>query len=113
MKLTKIALASAILGLSMSVAQAEAIVGNWKTASGETASISSCGGSYCIKVETGKHKGKRIGKLAGSNGSYNGTVTDPADDKQYTGSAKVSGSKMSLKGCALKVFCKTQKWTKL
>jgi uncharacterized protein (DUF2147 family) len=88
------------------------IVGNWKTQSGETAAITG-GGSYSITLKTGKHAGKTIGALSGGDGKYSGTITDPADDKQYSGSARVSGTSMKLKGCALKVFCKTQTWTKL
>ena len=112
-KFRTLALAATVVVASTGLASAEAIVGNWKTQSGETAKISSCGGGFCIKLTTGEHAGKQIGKLSGSGGSYDGTITDPSDNKQYSGSAKVNGSKMSLKGCALKVFCKTQKWNKL
>ena len=94
-------------------ALADVIQGNWKTESGETAAISKCGSSFCIQLKTGKYAGKRIGKMKGSGGSYNGTVTDPADNKEYSGSASVRGSNLKLKGCALKIFCKTQNWKKL
>ncbi len=103
-------------GLVLSVnapAFADVIEGNWKTESGETAAISKCGGSFCIKLKTGKYAGKSIGKMKGAGGSYTGTVTDPADNKQYSGSAKVGGSNLKLKGCALKIFCKTQNWKKI
>ncbi|MDJ0614061.1 MAG: DUF2147 domain-containing protein [Rhizobiaceae bacterium] len=92
---------------------ADVIEGNWKTESGETAAISKCGGSFCIQLKTGKYAGKRIGKMKGSAGSYTGTVTDPADNKEYSGSANVRGASLKLKGCALKIFCKTQNWKKL
>ncbi|MEM7214798.1 MAG: DUF2147 domain-containing protein [Pseudomonadota bacterium] len=92
---------------------AEPIEGNWKTKSGETAGISKCGGSFCIKLKTGTHAGKQIGKLKGSGANYNGTITDPEDNKEYTGSAKVGSSSMKLKGCALKIFCQTQTWKRL
>lgn len=88
------------------------IEGNWKTQSGETAAISKCGGSFCIKLTTGEYAGTQIGKVSGS-GPYTGTVTDPADNKTYSGKATVSGSSMKMKGCALKIFCKTQTWNKL
>ncbi|CCE95241.1 hypothetical protein SFHH103_00742 [Sinorhizobium fredii HH103] len=48
---------------------AEPIVGNWKTASGATAEIAPCGGAFCVTLKTGKHAGKRIGNLAGTDGS--------------------------------------------
>jgi uncharacterized protein (DUF2147 family) len=105
--------AAAISALISGSALAEdIIVGPWKTQSGETAAISG-GGSYSIVLKTGKHAGKKIGTFSGSNGKYTGTITDPADDKQYSGTARVSGTSMKMKGCALKIFCKTQTWTKL
>ena len=96
-----------------SVWAADPIEGTWKTEAGESALIGKCGSAYCITVTTGKHAGKQVGKMSGGNGSYSGTITDPADDKQYSGSAEVKGNGMKLKGCALKIFCKTQRWQKL
>lgn len=105
-------LAAAMLAMTAVTAMADPIEGNWRTQSGETAAIASCGGAYCITLKSGKHSGKRIGKMSGSGGNYSGTITDPADDKTYSGSATVAGASMKLKGCALKIFCKTQTWTK-
>ena len=92
---------------------AEPIEGSWKTASGETAVIGACGGAYCVTLKTGKHAGKQIGKLSGSNGSYTGQITDPANDKTYSGSGTVSGNSLQMKGCVLKVLCKSQTWTRI
>ncbi|MAW87129.1 MAG: hypothetical protein CMJ42_11420 [Phyllobacteriaceae bacterium] len=105
-------LAAAMLAMTAGTAMADPIEGNWRTQSGETAAIASCGGAYCITLKSGKYSGKRIGKMSGSGGNYSGTITDPADDKTYSGSATVAGASMKLKGCALKIFCKTQTWTK-
>ncbi len=107
------AFAASLLFAASTPALSDVIVGNWKTQSGETAAITKCGGSFCIRLKTGTYSGKQIGKMAGGNGTYDGTVTDPADDKVYTGSASVKGSSMRLKGCALKVFCRTQTWRKI
>lgn len=104
--------ATMLLG-SASIALADPIEGNWKTQSGETAKIGKCGSSFCITLKTGKYAGQRIGKMKPSGNKYTGTVTDPADDKTYSGSATLAGNRMNLTGCALKVFCKTQKWNKL
>ncbi|NKB54660.1 MAG: DUF2147 domain-containing protein [Rhizobiaceae bacterium] len=106
------ALAIIVAGTTTSHAD-EPIVGNWKTESGETAAIGSCGGAYCITLRTGKYAGKRIGRLKGAGDSYSGTITDPSDQKQYSGSAKVVKKSMKLRGCALKIFCRTQSWRKL
>ncbi|WP_425356413.1 DUF2147 domain-containing protein [Xaviernesmea rhizosphaerae] len=92
---------------------AEPIVGNWKTASGETAAIAPCGGNFCITLKTGKHAGKKIGTLTGSGAAYTGEITDPANDKTYSGSAAVGPGSMKLQGCVMKVLCRSQSWTKL
>ena len=92
---------------------AEPIEGNWKTASGETAAIAECGGGFCITIKSGRYAGKAIGRLEGSGGSYDGTITDPAEDKTYSGSGTVSGNSLKMKGCVMAVLCKTQTWTRL
>jgi uncharacterized protein (DUF2147 family) len=110
----KMSMALAATLLLAGAAYADPIEGNWKTQSGETAAIGGCGGGFCITLKTGKHAGKQIGKMNASGDSkYKGTITDPADDKTYSGSASLSGSSLNMTGCALKIFCKTQKWTKL
>ena len=107
-----ISLTAATFVLMSAAAMADPIEGNWRTESGETAAIAPCGGAYCITLKSGKYNGKRIGKMSGSSGDYSGTITDPADDKTYSGSAQISGSSKKMTGCALKIFCKTQTWTK-
>ncbi len=110
----KIGLAVALmLSISSSVFAAEPIVGNWKTESGETAKIGPCGSSYCVTLKSGQFAGKRIGKMSGTDGKYAGEITDPADDKTYSGSASVSGTNLKLKGCVMKIFCKSQNWKRL
>ena len=109
----RVILAAAVLALSAPAFAAEPIEGNWKTASGETAAIGPCGGSFCVTLKTGKYAGKQIGKLAGSGASYKGEITDPKDDKTYSGSGSVSGNSLKMKGCVLMVLCKSQTWTRL
>jgi uncharacterized protein (DUF2147 family) len=96
-------------------AYADPIEGNWRTQNGETAAIADCGGGFCITLKTGKHKGKGIGKIAPvGEGQYSGSITDPNNDKTYTGKASVDGGSMKLKGCVLGgLICKSQAWTKL
>lgn len=112
----KLIVAGALYAALSAPALADPIEGNWKTESGETAAISSCGGAYCVTLKTGKHAGKRIGKMSGSNGNYSGTMTDPADDKTYKGDAKITGNKIRLRGCVLvctPLTSKSQTWAKL
>ncbi|OCP00819.1 MULTISPECIES: DUF2147 domain-containing protein [unclassified Ensifer] len=105
--------ATLAFGIAGAATAAEPIVGNWKTASGATAEIAPCGGAFCVTLKTGKHAGKRIGNLAGTGGFYSGEITDPDNDKTYSGSGAVNGNSLKMKGCVLKVLCKSQTWTRL
>ena len=110
----RMSIAVAAVTMMAGAACADPIEGNWKTADGPTAAIGKCGGSFCVVMKTGSYVGKQIGKFQPSGGnSYTGTLTDPKDDKTYTGSAKLNGPSLSLTGCALKIFCKTQRWSRL
>lgn len=105
-------LAAAVM--TAGAALADPIEGDWKTASGETAGIAPCGGQFCIKLKTGKHAGKQIGKMSASGAnSYKGSITDPAEDKTYSGSGTLSGRSLKMKGCVAAIFCKSQTWSKL
>lgn len=94
-------------------AQAQAIAGNWRTQSGETARVVKCGTAYCITLISGKHKGRRIGRMSGAGNNYSGSITDPANNKTYSGKASISGNSMAMSGCVLGgLFCRSQTWTK-
>lgn len=111
----KLSAAVAAMMLLAGAAYADPIEGNWKTASGATAVIANCGGAFCITLKSGQHAGKRIGKMQ-TNGAnkYSGEITDPADDKTYSGKATLSGSSLNMKGCVLGgLICRGQTWTKL
>lgn len=109
--LHRIVLAAAAAAMMAGPALADGIVGNWRTDSGETAQIAASGGAFSITLRTGKHNGKRIGQMnAVGNGKYKGTITDPADDKTYSGNATLKGNSLAMQGCVAVVFCKTQNW---
>ena len=109
----RLIIVAALLAGAAGAQAAEPIVGNWKTASGATAEIAACGGSYCVTLKSGKHAGKTIGKMAGSGDSYKGEITDPDTDKTYSGSASLAGKSLKMKGCVMAVLCKSQTWTRL
>ncbi|MBP0617353.1 DUF2147 domain-containing protein [Jiella mangrovi] len=92
---------------------AEPILGKWRAPGGGIVSVSNCGNNFCATVITGEHKGKSVGRMSGSAGQYTGEVTDPRDDRTYSGTARVTETKLELTGCALKVFCKTQVWVRV
>ena len=102
------------MALLLNSAQAaEPIEGLWKTQSGETAKIAPCSQGYCITLQTGKHKGKEIGHMSGSGASYKGKITDPNEDKTYSGKAEVAGKTMAMSGCVFGgLICKAQNWTR-
>lgn len=101
------------VGLGGAQAQSEPLVGQWRAETGNVVKVAPCGGGYCATIVTGQHKGKQIGRLSGSGGKYTGTVTDPSSGKTYNGSATVSGASLKLTGCALKIFCKSQTWSRI
>lgn len=92
-------------------ALADGIEGNWKTDSGSIAQIAPGGGGYTITLRSGAHNGKRIGQMQpnGTN-KYKGTITDPANDKTYSGSATLNGNSLAMRGCVAAIFCRTQNW---
>ncbi|BBE73846.1 DUF2147 domain-containing protein [Oharaeibacter diazotrophicus] len=91
------------------------VEGVWKTERGSNAEIYGCGKATCIKLIDGPYKGKIIADdlVDDGSGSYSGSLTDPESGKTYSGYASVSGNALKLKGCALKIFCKSQTWTRV
>jgi uncharacterized protein (DUF2147 family) len=112
-RMLKLILATTMAMTAGMALAAEPIEGNWKTASGETAAIAPCGGAFCVTLKTGKFAGKRIGKMSGSGDEYSGEITDPKEDKTYSGYGSVSGNSLKMKGCVMSVFCKSQTWKRL
>lgn len=104
-----LAMAAAVV-MFAGVAHADPIVGNWKTDSGAIAQIAA-GGGFTITLRSGQHNGKRIGQMrANGQNKYKGTITDPANDKTYSGNATLKGNSLAMQGCVAAVFCRTQNW---
>ena len=109
----RLALATAaIIGFSTASLSAEPILGQWRAPGGGIVEVSACGEAFCAEVVSGRHAGKSVGQMDGAGESYEGTVTDPRDDRTYQGTAVIEGNQLSLTGCALAVFCRTQVWTR-
>ncbi|MDE1994706.1 MAG: DUF2147 domain-containing protein [Rhizobiaceae bacterium] len=106
-------LAAALLLTATAAFADEPIVGNWKTKAGDTAVIAPCSDSFCVTLKTGKYAGRQIGKMQGKGNAYTGEITDPEENKTYSGSGTVSGNTVKMQGCVLKVLCKSQVWTRL
>jgi len=110
----RMSIAIAAVAMMAGAAYADPIEGNWKTDKGSIAAISSCGGSFCIKLMTGKFAGKSIGKFkANGDNQYSGNITDPETDKTYSGKGALSGSSLKMSGCVLAgIICRSQNWKK-
>jgi uncharacterized protein (DUF2147 family) len=110
----KVSLALAATLIMAGAAWADPIEGNWKTQAGDTAAISGSG-SFSITLKSGKYAGKTIGSLkAAGDNKYAGNITDPANDKTYSGKATLSGTSLKMSGCVLGgLICKSQTWHKL
>lgn len=110
----RLSLAVMVSIAAVGIAYADPIEGNWKTEAGSTAQISACGGEFCIKLVSGNHKGKQIGKMTAAGSGYTGTITDPNTDKTYKGKATIAGSILKMSGCVLGgLICQSQNWNKL
>ena len=110
----KVSLALAATLIIAGAAWADPIEGNWKTQAGDTAAISGSG-SFSITLKSGKYAGKTIGSLkAAGDNKYAGSITDPANDKTYSGKATLSGTALKMSGCVLGgLICKSQTWHRL
>ncbi|ESY71435.1 DUF2147 domain-containing protein [Mesorhizobium sp. M0051] len=110
----KVSLALAATLIVAGAASADPIEGDWKTQAGDTAAIVG-GGSFSITLKSGKYAGKTIGSLkAAGDNKYAGNITDPANDRTYSGKATLSGSSLKMSGCVLGgLICKSQIWHKL
>ncbi len=104
-------LAAAATMMLSGIAAADPIEGRWKTDSGAIAQIAGSGGSFTITLRSGEHNGKRIGQMQpNGSGKYKGTITDPANDKTYSGNATLNGNRLAMQGCVAVVLCRTQNW---
>ncbi len=100
----------------------------WKTKGGKSlVQFSGNGKSASIKKilkgnknavsKKGAKKGQKIQGMkilwGLSSDGKNGKVFDPEGGKTYSGSVTLNGNKLKLKGCAAKIFCKSQTWTRV
>lgn len=116
------------LGLA-GAAAADPVLGIWKTQpdDGSYAHIqmAKCGAAVCGKIartfnSEGEYKSPNIGKtlvidmVPNGDGSYEGKVWRPSNDKIYTGKMDLAGSSLALRGCvAGGLICSKQTWTRV
>lgn len=117
-----------LLGLATG-AQADPVLGTWKTQpdDGSYAHIemSNCGAAICGKIartfnSDGEYASPNIGKtlvidmVPGGDGSYAGKVWRPSNDKIYIGKMDLNGDALALRGCvAGGLICSKQNWQRV
>ncbi|NVK14903.1 MAG: DUF2147 domain-containing protein [Rhodobacteraceae bacterium] len=110
-------------------AAADPVLGVWKTQpdDGSYAHIrmAKCGAAVCGKIartfnSEGEYKSPNIGKtlvidmVPNGDGSYEGKVWRPSNDKIYIGKMDLAGSSLALRGCvAGGLICSKQTWTRV
>ena len=124
--------AAALLGLGLAGAAhaADPAVGMWQTQVDDGAyahvEMAACsGGKVCGWIrrtfdDSGEYQGENIGKVLVINmvnqgdGSYEGSVWRPSNDKTYIGKMELDGPALSLAGCvAGGLLCSKQTWTRV
>ena len=120
--------AAAALAVLGTAAAADDILGNWKSAPGETGgyihvNIAACGSKICgtITDVIGNDNDSIIGRQIIANMSPNGggkysggTIWAPDTDKTCKSKMTLSGNALEVKGCVLGgAVCRGQNWTRL
>lgn len=122
-------LLAAGLMLGATAALADPIEGVWKTQPDDGSyayvTIAPCGANYCGTITRtfkpeGEYKSENLGKpividmAPKGNGSYEGKVWRPSNNKIYIGKIALNGKAMALSGCVMGgLICAKQAWTKL
>ncbi|MEW2913221.1 DUF2147 domain-containing protein [Leisingera sp. JC11] len=116
------------LGLA-GAAAADPVLGVWKTQpdDGSYAHIqmAKCGAAVCGKIARtfnsgGEYQSPNLGKtlvidmVPNGDGSYEGKVWRPSNDKIYIGKMEVAGNSLALRGCvAGGLICSKQTWSRV
>lgn len=121
--------AAALIALA-SPAFADPAEGIWQTEVDDGAfayvTVAPCGAAYCGTISRtfqnggveydSENKGKQIviDMLPAGDGTYEGKVWRPSNNKVYVGKMSVSGDALTLKGCvAGGLICAAQGWARI
>ena len=125
----KIALAMAATFALGTPAMADPIEGIWQTEVDDGAfayvTLAPCGADICGTISRtfnaeGEYQSENIGKQIVRNmtpqgdGSYDGQVWRPSNDKVYNGDMTMNGDQLALRGCvAGGLICASQTWVRI
>ena len=128
MKKTLMAAGLATLAMA-GAALADASHGVWQTEVDDGAyahvTLSSCGGAVCGTISrtfdtTGEYQSENIGRqividmVPNGDGTYEGSVWRPSNNRIYIGRMSLSGNSITLRGCvAGGLICARQNWTRV
>jgi uncharacterized protein (DUF2147 family) len=115
--------------LAAGAAYADPVEGLWKTEPDDGSyayvTIAPCGGAFCGKISRtfkpeGEYQSPNLGKMLvidmvpQGDGTYDGKVWRPSNDKIYIGGIELNGNSMKLAGCvAGGLICKKQTWSRV
>lgn len=107
----------------------DAAIGIWQTQVDDGAyahiTMSQCGEAVCGVISRtfnadGEYQSENIGKtlvidmVPAGDGSYEGSVWRPSNDKIYIGKMQVAGNQLRLRGCiAGGLLCSSQDWVRV
>ncbi|HKL69357.1 DUF2147 domain-containing protein [Salibaculum sp.] len=119
---------AAMLGLATTAA-ADPAEGVWQTQVDDGAyahvTISTCGNAVCGTIgrtfeSDGEYESENIGRqividmVPQGDGSYEGRVWRPSNDKIYIGKMDLEGDRLRLRGCVLGgLICSSQTWARI
>ena len=121
---------AAILALTAGAAQAQdPALGTWQTEVDEGSfayvELSSCGAAVCGTIarsfdSSGEYASPNLGRqividmVPGGDGSYEGSVWRPSNDRIYIGRMELNGDQLTLRGyVAGGLFCARQTWVRI
>lgn len=122
-------LAIAALVLAAGAANADPVEGLWQTQEDDGAyahvTIAPCGAAFCGVIsrtfkDGAEYQSENLGKkividmVPAGDGTYDGQVWRPSNNKIYIGGIELSGDSMKLAGCvAGGLICKKQNWARV
>ena len=128
MKRTLLAACVATLGMG-GAALADAAHGVWQTEVDDGAyahvTLAACGAAVCGTISrtfdsTGEYQSENLGRqividmVPNGDGTYEGSVWRPSNNRVYIGRMSLSGNAITLRGCvAGGLICARQHWTRI
>ena len=125
----KFLIAAVLAAVGTTATAQEAAIGVWQTEVDDGAyahiEMSECGAAVCGVIARtfnadGEYQSENIGKtlvidmIAAGDGTYEGSVWRPSNDKIYVGKMQVAGNQLRLRGCiAGGLLCSSQDWVRV